>query len=518
MIAYNAWLKIRNKYFYESHHISTIAIEFSLSRNTIRKAIRSTGYWGNKRKKTSTNSKLDKFRDDINKIYREAPYAKSVHILTELRNRGYDGSKTIFYNYLLQIKKERIIGTLYDKEIQSILVPLWIMKSLTGKIHLSHLKEIVSNKINIQDLEKVYKIIKNNTVPSRIKAIALLGYLSGIPLSLLKGYLRVEYKTIKKYIEKYNVGGLEKLFETGWKKVKRYEDVKYKEAIFAIIHAPPSSYGFNRTTWKILDIKNVLVKKGLLLSEDIISKIIKNEGYRFRKAKIVLTSNDPNYLKKVEVIKNILSNLKSNEKFFSIDELGPIAIKIHGGRSLVPKGQIKTIPQWQKSKGYIIITAALELSTNQITHFYSKKKNTKEMIKLLDILIEKYVDEDCIYLSWDAASWHASSDLYDRVNEINSPEYRMEQKLPIVNLAALPSRAQFLNVIESVFSGIIRAIIHNSDYNSVDECMNAIDSYFYERNQKFIINPKRAGNKIWRKEIVKPEFSESNNCKDSHFR
>ena len=47
------------------------------------------------------------------------------------------------------------------------------------------------------------------------------------------------------------------------------------------------------------------------------------------------------------------------------------------------------------------MTAALELSTNQVTHFYSKKKNTDEMIKLLDILKAEYRHLDRIFLSWN---------------------------------------------------------------------------------------------------------------------
>jgi hypothetical protein len=31
-------------------------------------------------------------------------------------------------------------------------------------------------------------------------------------------------------------------------------------------------------------------------------------------------------------------------------------------------------------------------------------------------------------------------------------------------------------------------------------------------------NPKRAGNKIWGKELVIAEFNESNNCKDPLYR
>ena len=74
-----------------------------------------------------------------------------------------------------------------------------------------------------------------------------------------------------------------------------------------------------------------------------------------------------------------------------------------------------------------------------------------------------------------------------------------------------------MNVIESVFSGMSKAIIHNSNYGSAEECKRAIDRYFVERNQHFKENPKRAGQKIWGKELVKSEFSPLNNCKDPNW-
>ena len=140
------------------------------------------------------------------------------------------------------------------------------------------------------------------------------------------------------------------------------------------------------------------------------------------------------------------------------------------------------------------------------------------MIKLLMILLEGYKTEDRIYLSWDAASWHASKALYEKVGEVNSSEYRKINNTPFVDLAPLPSSAQFLNVIESVFSGMAKAIIHNSNYQSVDECKNAINRYFAERNKAFMENPKRAGKKIWGEEVVKPVFKDSNTCKDPKYR
>jgi len=87
-----------------------------------------------------------------------------------------------------------------------------------------------------------------------------------------------------------------------------------------------------------------------------------------------------------------------------------------------------------------------------------------------------------------------------------------------VEVAPLPAGAQFLNVIESVFSGMARAVIHNSNYQSVDEAKNAIDRHFLKRNSDFKNNPKKAGNKIWGSERTMSKFSESQNCKDPKYR
>jgi len=71
---------------------------------------------------------------------------------------------------------------------------------------------------------------------------------------------------------------------------------------------------------------------------------------------------------------------------------------------------------------------------------------------------------------------------------------------------------------ESVFSGMAKAVIHNSDYQSVAEAVVAIDRHFAERNQEFRRHPKRAGGKIWGDELVVPKFRVANNCKDPRWR
>ena len=264
------------------------------------------------------------------------------------------------------------------------------------------------------------------------------------------------------------------------------------------------------------DLERVLRETGRPACREVIRKVTKAAGYRWRKARVVLTSADPDYTEKLNRIRSILSKLRPDEAFFSIDEFGPFAVKMQPGRALTAPGEQRVVPQWQKSRGCMIITAALELSSNQVTHFYSSKKNTAEMIRMMELLVEKYHDRQKIYLSWDAASWHISKRLGQRIEEHNAAA--LSNGGPMVETAPLPSSAQFLNVIESVFSGMARAIIHNSDYKTLDDARAAVDRYFAERNAHFLQHPRRAGVKIWGRERELAAFSEANNCKDPRYR
>jgi hypothetical protein len=113
---------------------------------------------------------------------------------------------------------------------------------------------------------------------------------------------------------------------------------------------------------------------------------------------------------------------------------------------------------------------------------------------------------------------HSSKAVLAEVSRINTLNVNAQCFAPQVKLAPLPAQSQFLNVIESVFSGMAAAIIENSNYSSVSEAKAAIDRYFKDRNEYFLKNPKRAGKKIWGKELVPAVFKEGQNCKNASWR
>ena len=393
----------------------------------------------------------------------------------------------------------------------------WTLHLLQGKIKEVEFLSLPENVATSFDIRLLLNCIRYRGIRSRNRAVAALAHLKGVPIPIICRALQLERKTVRNYVEAFLNSGASVLVDFSRNVVKKAERDDYKDALFSILHEPPSAYGINRTRWEMAHLKNVMAQKGFLISLANIRQIVRNAGYQFRKARKVLTSTDPDYREKLKAITDTLSHLEADQRFFSVDEFGPFSVRIVGGRSLTAPGELRSIPQYQKSKGTLILTAALELSTNQISHFYSSAKNTEEMIRLLDLLVKEYAGCRTVFFSWDAASWHASKALVEHVARINATPGSDNRCRPQVELAPLPACAQFLNVIESVFSGMARAILHNSDYESVDACKVAINAYFKERNDRFRENPCRAGKRIWGDERVVSTFRASNNCKDPRW-
>ena len=232
-------------------------------------------------------------------------------------------------------------------------------------------------------------------------AVVLLGLSSGHGISELCHRIGRGRRTVQNWCRTYETVGIDGLPL----KRSRHISEKAREGIddkktrlIKIIHEAPRAYGINRSTWSLQSLSDAYQKTyGKRVSRSSISEYFHSAGYKFKKAKRSLTSNDPAFRDKLNIIRNTLSHLAVNEKFFSIDEFGPFSVKLRGGRALVPGDQIRTVPQRQRVRGSLICTAALELSSNQVTHFYSKKKNTKEMIKLLRRLVIGYKNERRIF-------------------------------------------------------------------------------------------------------------------------
>jgi transposase len=327
---------------------------------------------------------------------------------------------------------------------------------------------------------------------------------------------------LKKWIQVFNRFGLEGLTKPdghrgsvklkGNEKRKASRELKTRR-IIEIVHAKPSTYGINRSNWNRPSIVRAYEREHKeTISIEHAGYLLRQSGFTIRKARKVLTSPDPNYREKVDLLLDTLQNLRSGELLFFVDELGPLRVKKYGGRALVRKNEALTYPQEQAHRGIIMMSGALSATTNQMTWLYGSAKDTSAMIDLMELLYNQYFSAPKFYVTWDAASWHKSAMLVEWLDAFNAKTKAINEG-PLIELVPLPTSSQFLDVIEAVFSGMKRAVVHHSDYRDIPEMKKAISLHFTERNAHFRENPRRAGKQIWEIDF----FADNENIRESQF-
>lgn len=349
------------------------------------------------------------------------------------------------------------------------------------------------------DLGPLLAYLKHGRARHRKKAATILARTRGIPNSITARALHSSAATTRHYFKVYFELGVRELF--AWNTTRTSpsaaEDRVKTNRILELLHNKPTFYGINRTNWTQPALFAAYSRSfNETIARTTLTRLLRQAGYRWRKARRVLTSPDPCYHEKVELLLATIHSLASDEMFFFLDEWGPVQVKKRGGRAYRRQHPATEIPRHQTSRGTVSLVSALSATTNHVTWHFVDTKDSAAMSDLLEILFNQYHSMRRLYVTWDAVAWHNSASLLDALDHFNEVTLHSFDG-PIVELVPLPTSAQFLNVVEGVLSGMTRAVVDNSDYPSAVEMKQAISRHLAERNEHFQNNPKRAGKKIW---------------------
>jgi transposase len=151
--------------------------------------------------------------------------------------------------------------------------------------------------VNEPDLAIVLEHRLSRRVLGRRRAMVIFASKRGIRPSVICRHLRLSYSTYRRCLRTFAEGGAAALFAPRVSPLRKFDNEMIKNALFDTLLQPPCNFGINRTTWKMADLVRIMKKRGRAAGEDVIRQIIRTAGYRWRKARIVLTSNDPRFLR-----------------------------------------------------------------------------------------------------------------------------------------------------------------------------------------------------------------------------
>lgn len=486
----------------QGHGVRKIARALRASRNTVRNIIRSGTAEVPKIVRRGLNqNNAEAYRVQILELYSRCR-GNRVRLHKELLAQGAQLSYQTLTRFVRQegiSKNQSGLRDAHPRVAESIATAKeWLAeisygwRAVTGKLFTTEFKDPI-------ELNHLLEIVRNGTLLERKKAATILARKSGIPNTITATILHASPKTTRRYFKVYREAGATELFSfSGRPRLGQpAKDAEKTNRILELLHCRPDSIGFNRMNWTQHDlIRAYEARHHETISRSTLARLIKKAGYGWRKARRVLTSPDPNYQEKMELLVTTLRSLKASEVFLFIDEWGPVQVRKRTGRAYRDKDSVPRIPRHQVPRGTVSLVAALSATTNQTTWMFVTSKDTRSIMDLLEILYNQYHGASKLYVTWDAVAWHNSAALTEWLDDFNEENKRLPAG-PVIELVPLPTSAQFLNVIEGVLNGMSRAVIHNSDYKCTEDMKLGISRHFNQRNQHFKDHPKRAGSKIW---------------------
>ena len=191
----------------------------------------------------------------------------------------------------------------------------WMQSISQGKFPLealaSELKELPS-----EELKLLFAAATKGQRSNRNKALAMLAYARGINSSPICSFLQISQGSLFRYLRDFRQGGTEKLFLRKPRSDKKACIPDVQNAVFSLLHSPPSEYGFNRTTWRLADMKPALgVKYNDSISCDVIREIIVNAGWKWRLARRVSCLSEINV--PIEELKKLSPRLANHRRYRS---------------------------------------------------------------------------------------------------------------------------------------------------------------------------------------------------------
>jgi len=193
---------------------------------------------------------------------------------------------------------------------------LWCKERHLKRAALNTRLSIVVNHNDLQTFRK-WKLSNNRQLWER--AVAILAISNGDNVASISRKIERSPQTIKKWCEIYAAGGFDQqsLPRTKAQSKKSLDDLKAKkDRLIKLIHESPRLHDINRASWSLSALATVYERLyGASISKSSISEYFQAAGYKFKKAKKVLTSSDPEYREKLSKITQILSELTPNEKF-----------------------------------------------------------------------------------------------------------------------------------------------------------------------------------------------------------
>ena len=321
---------------------------------------------------------------------------------------------------------------------------------------MSSMKGFNLDNDQLNTLRREHRLAKNKRDADRIKAIYSLAV--GHNIAQVASILMVEEQTLRNYLTRYQLGGIEALLKNNHKgslcKLHKDEIKTLKLELENTIHL---------TTQSVIDY--VKSQFGISYTQSGMRDLLHRLGYEYKKPKLV-PGNPDEQAQEIfaQQYETFMQEKPADTEVLFMDAVHPEhnAMAAYGWIKRGQQRKIKTNSGRQR----LNLHGAINAETFQITIIESSTVNADSTVELLNQIEQSYPLSKQIMVILDNARYH-----YSKIVKA----YLESSKIKLI---FLPSYSPNLNLIERLWKFFKKKVLYNKYYQDVKEFKKACIKFF----------------------------------------
>jgi len=335
--------------------------------------------------------------------------------------------------------------------------------------------EVFVRALTMEEGRKLQGITRRAKDPVKLRrAIVVLMSAQGQSASAIRSLMQVSDDYVRSVVHAFNERGFDAL-DPKWSGGRPRRIGEWvRERICLIARTTPAEWGITAfSTWSLAKLAAHLEKIGLVtsLSRAHLARILKAGGVSWQTTTTWKSSNDPDFIAKMQRILALYDAPPKDGRVVCVDEFGPLNLQPRKGKAWRPTGHPARLrATYHRNDGVRHLLGALDLATGRLYYRIRGRKRWCEFLSFLKSLRGRWPGER-LYVVLDNYSPH------------KHPQVRAWAAANDVELVFLPAYGSWLNWIESEFAALRYFALNGTDHRSHDEQNAAIGAYVRWRNQ-----------------------------------
>lgn len=330
--------------------------------------------------------------------------------------------------------------------------------------------------VSMEEGRKLARITRTAKDPVRLRrAIVVLMSAQGQAVADITSLTRVSPDYVRDVIHAFNDRGFAALDPkwTGGRPRTIGDEIRRRICLIAM--ASPAEWGITTfSTWSLPKLRDHLLERGTVaaISTETLRRILRAGGVSWQTTTTWKSSNDPDFIPKMQRILNLYDHPPANGRVVCVDEFGPLNLMPRKGktwRAVTKPHRLRAT--YNRHDGVMHMLAALDLTSGKMFYRIRMRKRHREFLDLLKALRSRFVGEK-LYVVCDNFSPHRHATVRSWATDHH------------VELVFLPTYGSWLNWIESEFAALRTFALNGTDHRGHAEQNAAIDRYIRWRNTR----------------------------------